>query len=658
MIDPGYPSRAAGPGRPGPGPAYRAADLTNPALSDLAVSPFGMPLSVLRGEVRAAFAGRTSTEEQQDPRQSLMRQLDRAKSVLPESWMIVAHFYDVESGRKELGERGHGADVSRFDIPIPRDGGIDDLLTEAAHPNRRFDVVICESMSRIARRMFENLSIERQLERAGVPLFAWNEPIKVDGPRASQILQRRINQSVAEYEVWNTLESSWGGLCTHVRDGWNIGKPPYGYRAKSFRHPNSAKADRGATKNRLEPDGARGETVTQIAHWRYYRKIGYGAIAEQLNADLERYPPPEPVGGAHKARGAWSKSTVADLLRNPKYTGYQVFNRRASRSRHGAVNDPEKWVWSPQPVHESLIPKWMFDEFNAQRQTKRGSREGNAPNSHPATLRTYVFRGMVICTCGRRMAGNLRRPGDPVYYICWPKANHRGREDKLVGHPKTVRIREDVLLGVITDFYAERVFGRSRVTLLTAELATYDDRAAQERAAERDRLQRKIDDLARRQDNILRQAQDGDPADPFTQGLRRNYNELDVERTTTLAKIEDLDVADEAEPDRPGPDNLTLLDALPTLQLKLGQAPEALQRRLYEVTQLTVHVDHESREVQIMIKIPAINLDQVADVAGVVVGTSAPRTTAIQSLHCVDAVRAPGRIRTCATASGGRCSIP
>ncbi len=34
---------------------------------------------------------------------------------------------------------------------------------------------------------------------------------------------------------------------------------------------------------------ARGETVTQIAHWRYYRGLGgYGAIAEALNADLER----------------------------------------------------------------------------------------------------------------------------------------------------------------------------------------------------------------------------------------------------------------------------------------------------------------------------------------------------------------------------------
>ena len=645
MINPDRPS--TGPGHPGSGPAGRATDPTNPALSDLAVSPFAMPMARLRGqEVRVAFAGRTSTEEQQDPRQSMIRQLDRSKTAIPRPWVIVAHFYDVESGRKELADRGKGADVSRFDIPIPRDGGIADLLAEAEHPNRRFDVVICESMSRIARRMHENLTIERALEKAGVGLLAWNEPFKLDGPRASQILQRRINQSVAEYEVWNTLESSWGGLCTHVRDGWNIGKPPHGYRAKEYRHPNPAKADRGATKTRLEPDGVRGETVTQIAHWRYYRKMGYGAIADELNAYPERYPPPEPVGGAHRARGAWGKSTVADILKNPKYTGYQVFNRRASRSRHGAVNGPEKWVWSPEPVHEPLIPKWMFDEFNTQRAENRGSRPGNELNSHPAAKRTYLYRGIVHCTCGRRMSGNLRRPGEPVFYICWPRANNRGRDDTLDGHPKTVRIREDVLDTAIAEFYTERVFGRSRVALLTADMASYDDRAAQERAAERARLQKKIDDLVRKQGNLLRQAQEGDPDDPFTQGLRSQYNQLDADRKITAAKIAELDEADQAEPDRPGPESLDLLDALPKLHIKLAQAPEELQRRLYEITQLTVQLDHERQEAKIMITIPVSDLDTVANLAEVAANTPA-RTPTTQRPCRADAVRAPGRNRTC-----------
>ncbi|MFJ6572274.1 hypothetical protein ACIQNU_33195 [Streptomyces sp. NPDC091292] len=67
-----------------------------------------------------AWMGRTSTEDQQDPRQSLMRQLHNSKSALPEAWVIVCHFYDVESGRLELDARGRKRNHERFDIPRVR----------------------------------------------------------------------------------------------------------------------------------------------------------------------------------------------------------------------------------------------------------------------------------------------------------------------------------------------------------------------------------------------------------------------------------------------------------------------------------------------------------------------------------------------------------
>jgi site-specific DNA recombinase len=629
VVNPPAPSLAARVG-PSTGPTLPGAGAGG--LSDLAVSPFGLPVALLRGEVRVAFVGRTSTEDQQDPRQSLLRQLERSRTALPAAWVIVCHFYDVESGRLELADRGHGVGIEeRFDIPIPRDGGLADLLAEAAHPNRRFDVVICETMSRLARRMYENLSVERELERAGVPVFAWNEPIKLDGGRAQQILQRRINQSVAEYEVFNSLEMSWGGLCTHVREGYNIGKPPYGYKAKTYRHPNPAKAARRQSKTRLEPDGARGETVTQIALWRYHEQLGYDSIAERLNADLEKYPPPEPPGGL-RARGAWGKSSVCDLLRNPKYTGYQVFNRRASRSKHGKVNDPALWVWSPEPHHTPLIPKWMFDEMTARRAANRGSRPGGTTNTHPATTRTYLFRGMIHCGCRRRLNGTQRRKHTITYYQCWPRSNNRGRPDKLTGHPKTVYINETAVLAAVSTFYAERVFGRQRRELMADALAGLDDHTARQRETDRDRLTRALADLERRQANILRQAQDADPSDPFTAGLRQTYNQLDTQRRDTLNKISDLDKATAADPARrPAAADTALLDALPYLTVNLGSAPQAVQRRLYELTQLTIRLHPDTQEASIMIKLPADKLPTVAAAA----------SQAANGGGSVDAVRAP-----------------
>ncbi|MBA2272784.1 MAG: hypothetical protein H0W21_02610 [Actinobacteria bacterium] len=86
--------------------------------------------------LRFAWWGRVSTEDQQDPTLSLPRQLRNSRAALPPGAVIVAHFYDVESGRRELELRGRSNAHERFDIPIPRDGGIQELLQEAQRADR------------------------------------------------------------------------------------------------------------------------------------------------------------------------------------------------------------------------------------------------------------------------------------------------------------------------------------------------------------------------------------------------------------------------------------------------------------------------------------------------------------------------------------------
>ncbi len=600
-----------------PNPPSPAVELrpTRPGISDLAVSPFGLPLALHAKEVRVAWVGRTSTEEHQDPRQSLLRQLERSKVALPESWVIVCHFYDVESGRMELELRGQGTGYERFDIPITRDGGIADLLAEAKRPDRRFDVVICESMSRTARKMYESLSVERELERAEVPVFASNEPIMLTGGRAQQILQRRINQSVAEYEVLNMLELSWGGTCTHVREGYNIGKPCHGYKAKRIRHPNPAKAEKGLTKTRLEPDGLKGETVTLAAKWRYYLRLGCDAIADRLNEDLDKHPPPEPPGQS-RARGAWSKSAVVAMLKNPKYTGYQVYNRRARRSRGGRNrhNPPEMWVWSAEPAHEPLIPKWMFDAINAVGTEKKGSRDGADANVHRYTKRSYRYRSRVICDCGRRMQGHGHKLGY-TYYRCWPTNNNRGRPDKHAGHPRTVYVREEAITAVVDQAFSQFLFHPQRRVLLPGTWIRPGQRAHAERAEQRTRLQRRTADLARRQENLLRQAEDADPNDPFVQGLRKRYNDLQTERQVVLDEIAALDDQDRAEPRRASETELNILDALPHLTLNFDRAPDKLQQRLFELTKLRVEVHYQTQEATLTITLPREEMAVVSTTA-------------------------------------------
>jgi hypothetical protein len=147
-----------------------------------------------------AWMGRTSTDDQQDPTLSLPRQLENSRNALPDQFVIVAKFYDIESGRNDLDFRGHGDAHERFDIPIARDGGIANMLAEAKRPDRRFVAVTCESIERVARVSYFSTKIEYELAQVGVALLAADEGVKPEAvmrtggqrPRqATQILTRR-----------------------------------------------------------------------------------------------------------------------------------------------------------------------------------------------------------------------------------------------------------------------------------------------------------------------------------------------------------------------------------------------------------------------------------------------------------------------------------
>lgn len=178
------------------------------------------------------------------------RQLRNSRDALPDGFVIVAHFYDVESGRKDLADRGRGHAHERLAIPVPRDGGIADLLEEAARPDRRFVAVVCESIERVARRTYLGTKIEYELEQSGVALLAADEPLPAGQARpcgrsvkrATPILTRWVKQAISEWSVLQMLELSWDGFCTHTEQGWNIGKPCYGYQADRIPHPRAARA--------------------------------------------------------------------------------------------------------------------------------------------------------------------------------------------------------------------------------------------------------------------------------------------------------------------------------------------------------------------------------------------------------------------------------
>lgn len=301
--------------------------------------------------VPVAFVGRTSTLELQDPVASLRRQVRSCQAVLPAGWFIAAWYWDIESGGLDLEHRSQGDAYQRFAAAgIPRDGGMADLLAEAASPLPRFAAVICEDIERSGRDTFNALKLEKKLSRHGIPVFATDEPIVIDGVNATTVLVRRVKQGVAEWFRLQLKEKTWKGLAEHALDGWNIGPAPYGYVAVKVPHPVPVKASQGRSKTRLTLDPDRAPVVEQIFTWRVVHKLGMPTIAARLNADPGRYPPPTPGRG-------WTTQTVYAVLRNPKYTGHMVYGRVRTRNGHRVTVPADRWLWSPQPAHPPIVSR-------------------------------------------------------------------------------------------------------------------------------------------------------------------------------------------------------------------------------------------------------------------------------------------------------------
>ncbi|WP_410582688.1 hypothetical protein [Amycolatopsis sp. lyj-108] len=176
------------------------------------------------------------------------------------------------------------------------------------------------------------------------------------------------------------------------------------------------------------------------------------------------------------------------------------------------------------------------------------------------------------------MIGDSRK-GRPTYYLCRPRKNNRGVADPHADLPTAVRIREDELLDAVGRFFTDRIFGPDRTSILEADLATVDDSTAQARAEDRQRLQRQLADIERKQEALLRQAQDGAPDDPFAKALRQSFNELAANKNTVQAEVAQLDAQDSETPAPPMPSDLSLLDAVPYLRVNLARAPQPLLRR-------------------------------------------------------------------------------
>ena len=564
------------------------------------------PAAVTAEPVPVAFVGRTSTLALQDPRASLNRQLRAAREWLPAGWFLAAVYWDIESGGIDLEHRSQGDAYKQFaDTGLPRDGGMADLLREAASPAPKFAAVVCEDIERSGRDMFNALKLEKELSRQGIPLFATDEPADIEGVNATTVLVRRVKQGVAEWYRLQLKEKIWKGLVEHSLDGWNIGTPPYGFLADRIPHPVPFKAAQGRTKSRLTLDPDRAPVIARMYTWRTVDKLGCPAIAARLNADPAAYPPPNPATG-------WTAQNVRVMLANPKYTGHMVYGRHRTRNGRRTPAPPDQWLWSPAPVHPAIIDRATWDAAQDIAVGHGTSRDGDDPNTHPATLRFYPYRSRIRCRdCRRRMTGTTYGNPESTYYRCPHNPATPKHAATCPDHPRTVQAPELLLDQIVGRFFADRVFGPGRAALLAAQLPATDADADADRDAQAARLQARIKRIETAQNSQILELEQlpADPADTAAAAMRARirarFADLHHEREQIETQLQALAKTTPAAADP------ALLDELPALGDILPSLPPALKARLFAAFGLEILWNKPGSQATVFVEITENTLQAI-----------------------------------------------
>jgi site-specific DNA recombinase len=202
--------------------------------------------------------------------------------------------------------------------------------------------------------------------------------------------------------------------------------------------------------------------VVQRIFDEYCAGSGLQTIALRLNADGILSPSGhDPARNSHRAtgHGRWAKSAVRAILANPRYTGFEVWNKQRKDEVLVDVddvalghqtkmrwNDRSEWIWSPELMHEPLVTREQFEAA----QDLFGTRKHHPPHV-PAEGRHYLLSGLMHCNiCGRRMQGQWTR--GKAYYRCKYPEDYPQPEG---GHPRSVYVRESAVTPGLDEWLAQ-----------------------------------------------------------------------------------------------------------------------------------------------------------------------------------------------------------
>lgn len=219
-----------------------------------------------------AFAGRCSTEDNQDLDSSRAWQLSRAQALIqPHGGRVVAEFFDIGQSRA---------------LPWKRQPKSAELLDALRNPRRGFDAVVIGE----PHRMFYGNQfglIFPLFVHYGVELWVPEVGGRIDPNSDAHDMMMLLFGGLSKAERNRIKVRVRAAMAAQAATEGRFlgGRPPYGYRLVDVGpHPNPSKAADGKMLRQLAPDPETAPVVQRIFR-EYASGVGLYAIAEALTRE-------------------------------------------------------------------------------------------------------------------------------------------------------------------------------------------------------------------------------------------------------------------------------------------------------------------------------------------------------------------------------------
>lgn len=381
-----------------------------------------------------------------------------------------------------------------------------------------FDLVLVHKMDRLTRNTSDSINIQKELKENGVRLISIKEQFE-DSP--SGRLACNIHAALNEYIAENTADEVRKGFRAYANKGLHTGGlPPLGYDV-----------DVVTKKLIINEEEARAVRLIFELH---NKGLGFTKIIEALNSQ----------GFTTKLGNKFGKNSLHDIIRNKKYCGYYVYNRRESEI-YGKGNSHKNKSADEIVEEKGAAPAIISEEVFNKAQELMNNRK--IKSGAYSAKRVYLLSGKVICGhCGCNMTGNAKYNGKgllTVTYSC-----EKRRKDKSCPN---MNIRQDKLDNLVVDKIADYIFRDENISSLTEKLRELDLKRNAEFTNTIKRIEKRIKDNNLKRARIIRAIENGCEEEDFKDRLnfyREEKSALqeslnDVKAKALNAKITEQSVA-------------------------------------------------------------------------------------------------------------------